>query len=109
MSCFTIFSFWGNIFHVLSILLILRRLQTAGNAQRISLHTQDLYLIVFIAQYIDLFPAFLKLYQGVKPPLLLVYTIALKLLRITSTTGIVYVIRWKKSICSTYDKAQDTF
>lgn len=109
MSCFSIFSFCGDICHVMSIFLLLRRLRTAGNAQGISLRTQELYLLVFVARYADLFPTFLRLYRGGKPPLLAMYIIVLKILYISSTIGIVYAIRWKEPICSTYDKALDTF
>jgi len=53
---------------------------------------------VFVTRYLDLFTTYYSLYNSV-----------MKLLYIASTASIVYMIRYSEPICSTYDKAQDTF
>ena len=93
-----IFRLCGDMCHLLSIILLLRRLYTARNAQGISLRSQELYLLVFLTRYTDLYTTYYGLYNSV-----------FKILYIASTAGIVYIIRGREPICSTYDKEQDTF
>lgn len=64
----------------------------------ISVRTHELFLLVFITRYLDLFTTFYSLYNSV-----------MKVLYIVSTAMIVYTIKYKEPICSTYDKAQDSF
>lgn len=84
--------------HVFSILVLLLRLRVAKNAAGISLRTHELFLLVFLTRYTDLFTTYYGIYNSV-----------MKVLYIGSTASIVYAIRYKQPICSSYDKAQDTF
>ncbi|KAL7476453.1 hypothetical protein ACHAW6_002315 [Cyclotella cf. meneghiniana] len=93
-----IFRLCGDMSHVFSIIVLLLRLRVARNAQGISLRTHELFLLVFLTRYTDLFTTYYSLYNSV-----------MKVLYIASTASIVYAIRFQEPICSTYDKAQDTF
>lgn len=64
----------------------------------ISVRTHELFLLVFVTRYLDLFTTFYSLYNSV-----------MKVLYIVSTAMIVHTIKYKEPICSTYDKAQDSF
>lgn len=84
--------------HVFSIIILLLRLRVAKNAQGISLRTNELFFVVFVTRYLDLFTTFYSLYNS-----------CMKVLYIFTTGTIIYMIRYQEPICSTYDKAQDTF
>jgi len=93
-----LFRLCGDMSHVFSILVLLLRLRVAKNAAGISLRTHELFLLVFLTRYTDLFTSYYGIYNSV-----------MKVLYIGSTASIVYAIRYKQPICSSYDKAQDTF
>jgi len=84
--------------HVFSIIVLLLRLRVAKNASGISVRTHELFLVVFVTRYLDLFTTFYSLYNS-----------CMKVLYIATTAAIIYMIRFSEPICSTYDKAQDTF
>eukprot|EP00565_Helicotheca_tamesis_P005855 CAMPEP_0185730016 /NCGR_PEP_ID=MMETSP1171-20130828/8106_1 /TAXON_ID=374046 /ORGANISM="Helicotheca tamensis, Strain CCMP826" /LENGTH=226 /DNA_ID=CAMNT_0028398987 /DNA_START=121 /DNA_END=801 /DNA_ORIENTATION=+ len=93
-----IFRLSGDMSHVFSIIVLLLRLRVAKNAQGISVRTHELFLVVFVTRYLDLFTTFYSLYNS-----------CMKILYIVTTAAIIYMIRFSEPICSTYDKAQDTF
>lgn len=93
-----LFRLAGDMSHVFSIIVLLLRLRVAKNAAGISLRTHELFLLVFLTRYTDLFTTYYGIYNSV-----------MKVLYIASTASIVYSIRYKQPICSSYDKAQDTF
>ena len=118
-----IFRLCGDMSHVFSIIVLLLRLRVAKNAQGrislvnstvrimmrrnsntyslsegISVRTHELFLLVFVTRYLDLFTTFYSIYNSV-----------MKVLYIASTASIIYTIRFQEPIKSTYDKAQDTF
>lgn len=93
-----IFRLCGDMSHVFSILVLLLRLRVAKNASGISLRTHELFLLVFLTRYTDLFTTYYSIYNSV-----------MKVLYIASTASIVHAIRAREPICSTYDKSQDTF
>lgn len=93
-----IFRLAGDMCHVFSIIVLLLRLRVAKNAQGISVRTHELFLVVFVTRYLDLFTSFYSIYNSV-----------MKVLYIMSTASIIYTIRFQEPIKSTYDKAQDTF
>jgi ER lumen protein retaining receptor len=84
--------------HVFSIIVLLLRLRVAKNASGVSLRTHELFLVVFVTRYLDLFTRYYSLYNSV-----------MKILYIGTTASIIYMIKYQEPICSTYDKAQDTF
>ncbi|KAG7357487.1 ER lumen protein retaining receptor [Nitzschia inconspicua] len=93
-----IFRMAGDMSHLFSIIVLLLRLRVAKNAQGISVKTQELYLAVFLSRYLDLFTSWFGLYNMV-----------MKIVYICSTAAIVYTIRYKEPIKTTYDKSQDSF
>ncbi|KAL7576602.1 hypothetical protein ACA910_005543 [Epithemia clementina (nom. ined.)] len=93
-----IFRLAGDMSHVFSIIVLLLRLRVAKNAQGISVRTHELYLLVFITRYLDLFTSFYSIYNS-----------AMKILFLASTASIIYTIRFQEPIKSTYEKSQDTF
>jgi ER lumen protein retaining receptor len=64
----------------------------------VSRKTQELYLLVFVARYLDLFTDYVSLYNSV-----------MKVVFITSSAAIVWYMRRHPQVRRTYDKEQDTF
>ncbi|KAI4297610.1 hypothetical protein L6164_037494 [Bauhinia variegata] len=64
----------------------------------ISLKTQELYAIVFVTRYLDIFTDYISLYNTV-----------MKLIFLGSSFSIVWYMRHHKIVCRSYDKDQDTF
>jgi ER lumen protein retaining receptor len=64
----------------------------------ISLKTQELYLLVFVCRYLDLFTNFLSMYNTV-----------MKILYIFTAAAIVYMIRFREPWSITYKKEEDSF
>ena len=93
-----LFRLAGDMSHVMSILVLLLRLRVSKNAIGISMKTQELYLIVFVSRYLDLFTSFYSLYNTL-----------MKILYIAATAYIVYMVRRTEPFKTTYDKAHDSF
>ena len=93
-----VFRLAGDMFHVLSILVLLLRLRVTKNAIGISIKTQELYLIVFISRYLDLFTTYYNLYNTV-----------MKILYISITAYIIYMVRYTEPFKTNYEKAHDSF
>ncbi len=64
----------------------------------ISVRTHELYLLVFVTRYLDLFTTFYSVYNS-----------CMKVLYIFTTSLVIYTIKYKEPIASTYDRAQDSF
>jgi len=79
---FNIFRLTGDFSHIGAFVFLLFRLQSANNAAGISLKTQELYLMVFLARYVDLFTNFISMYNTV-----------MKILFIATTSYIVWLMR----------------
>jgi len=93
-----IFRLAGDMSHVFSIIVLLLRLRVVKNAHGISVKSHELFLIVFVTRYLDLFTTFYSVYNSV-----------MKVLYISSTAMIIYTIRATQPFKGTYDKAQDSF
>lgn len=93
-----IFRLLGDMSHTASILFLLLKLRASKSAAGISLKTQELFLVVFLTRYLDFFFRFVSLYNSV-----------MKVLYITLTSLIIYMIREQNPIKATYDKVQDSF
>lgn len=78
-----LFRLMGDMFHVVSIVVLLLRLQAKRNANGISIKTQELYLLVFITRYLDLFTTFYSWYNT-----------CMKILYIAATACIIYMVRF---------------
>lgn len=84
--------------HILSIVVLVLRLRVTKNAVGISIKTQELYLLVFVTRYLDLFTNYYSLYNSV-----------MKVVYISSTALIIYMVRYTEPFKSNYDGAQDSF
>jgi len=93
-----IFRLAGDMSHVVSILILILRLRVSKSAVGISLKTQELFLLVFVTRYLDLFTTYYSAYNSF-----------MKVSYIASTSYIVYMIRFQEPFRSKYDKTQDAF
>ena len=93
-----IFRLAGDMCHVLSILVLLLRLRVSKNAIGVSIKTQELYLVVFITRYLDLFTTFYSLYNS-----------GMKILYIASTAYIIYMVRKTEPFKTNFERAHDSF
>ena len=84
--------------HVISIFLLILRLRVSKNANGISMKTQELYLLVFITRYLDLFTTFYSMYNTL-----------MKILYICATAYILYMVRTTEPFKTNYDSTQDSF
>ncbi|KAH7687243.1 ER lumen protein retaining receptor protein [Dioscorea alata] len=57
------FRLLADLTHLLSIIILLVKIRTTKSCAGISLKTQDLYVLVFISRYLDLFTRPLSLYN----------------------------------------------
>ena len=55
----------GDMCHLLSFLVMFWKLRASQSCAGISLKTQELYALVFVARYLDLFWNFLSMYNWV--------------------------------------------
>merc|ERR1719272_1009666 len=84
--------------HLAAIVFLLYRIKKERNCVGISCKTQEIYLIVFCVRYVDLFFYFISMYNT-----------CMKLFFIMSTASIIYLMRFRKPFCSTYDAIGDAF
>ncbi|KAG6477904.1 hypothetical protein ZIOFF_061336 [Zingiber officinale] len=68
------------------------------NCNGISLKTQELYVIIFIARYLDLFTKYYSLYNSM-----------MKVVFLGTSICIVWYMRYHKVVRQTYNKNEDTF
>ncbi|CAI0426596.1 unnamed protein product [Linum tenue] len=64
----------------------------------VSLKTQELYALVFITRYLDMFTSFVSIYNTI-----------MKLIFLGSTFSIIWYMKHHKLVRRSYDKDQDTF
>ncbi|CAH1440366.1 unnamed protein product [Lactuca virosa] len=93
-----IFRFCGDMCHLFSILVLLLKIYATKSCSGISLKTQELYVVVFLARYLNLFTAFISVYNTV-----------MKVVFIGSSVAIVYCMRWHHAVKRSYDRDLDTF
>ncbi|KAF8379000.1 hypothetical protein HHK36_028427 [Tetracentron sinense] len=93
-----VFRLAGDMTHLLSIIVLLLKIRTTKSCAGISLKTQELYVIVFLARYLDLLTKYFSVYNTV-----------MKLVFIGSSISIVWYMRYHKVVKQTYNKDQDTF
>ncbi|XP_039139188.1 ER lumen protein-retaining receptor A-like [Dioscorea cayenensis subsp. rotundata] len=93
-----VFRLAGDMTHLISILILLLKIYATRSCSGISLKTQELYVIVFVARYLDLFTSFISIYNSV-----------MKVVFVTCSIGIVWCMRFHPLVRRTYDKEQDTF
>ncbi|XWS42886.1 hypothetical protein CRYUN_Cryun16bG0052800 [Craigia yunnanensis] len=93
-----IFRLAGDMTHLLSIVVLLLKIRTMKSCAGISLKTQELYVIVFLTRYLDLFTRYISFYN-----------IVMKLVFIGTSICIFWYMRYHKVVKQTYSKDQDTF
>ncbi|XP_047310522.1 ER lumen protein-retaining receptor-like [Impatiens glandulifera] len=93
-----IFRLAADMTHLASILVLLLKIHTIKSCAGISLKTQELYSIVFVARYLDLFTNYISLYNTL-----------MKIIFLASSFSIIWYIRRHKIVRRSYDKEQDTF
>lgn len=93
-----VFRIAGDVCHLLSFVVMFWKLHTSRSVAGISLKTQELYVMVFVARYLDLFWNFLSLYNWI-----------MKCIFICSSAGIVYIMRFGVPHKETYNKEDDAF
>lgn len=93
-----IFRLFGDMLHLTSIMLLLWKLHRSKNCAGISCRMQEMYAMVFIFRYLDLFWSFISVYNTV-----------MKVVFITSTAYLVYMMRMEPPVCQTYDRELDKF
>ncbi|CAN1242595.1 ER lumen protein-retaining receptor B [Linum perenne] len=93
-----IFRLAGDMTHLVSILVLLLKIHTIKSCAGISLKTQELYFIVFLARYLDLFTQYISLYNTI-----------MKLIFLASALSIIWYMRYHKLVRRSYDKDQDIF
>lgn len=93
-----VFRLLGDSFHVISIFLLLIRLLITKNAVGISIKTQELYFLVFLTRYLDLFVTFYSYYNTI-----------MKILFLCSTGYIIYMVYMTEPFKTNYEKAHDSF
>eukprot|EP01103_Thecamoeba_quadrilineata_P006471 TRINITY_DN16197_c0_g1_i1.p1 TRINITY_DN16197_c0_g1~~TRINITY_DN16197_c0_g1_i1.p1 ORF type:complete len:225 (+),score=12.52 TRINITY_DN16197_c0_g1_i1:32-676(+) len=91
-----IFRIVGDLLHLLSFLILIRKIYHQKSCAGISLKTQELYALVFVTRYIDIFYNFMSIYNWI-----------LKIIFLGSTFTIIYMIRVPYN--HTYDKQGDRF
>jgi len=84
--------------HLMSVLVLLLKIHTIKSCAGISLKTQELYALVFVTRYLDLFSDYVSFYNSV-----------MKIIFIASSISIVWYMRSHKIVRRSYDKEQDTF
>ena len=82
------YHFVADFFHARPLLIV--------SILGISAKTQEIYLIVFCVRYLDLFMYFVS-----------VYNTLMKLFFIGATAFIIYLMKFKKPYCTTYDALGD--
>lgn len=93
-----IFRFAGDMVHLLSFLILLLKIRATKSCRGISMRTQELYTLVFVCRYLDLFTHYVSLYN-----------LLMKLVFLAASFTILYYMKYHKQVRHTYDKEQDTF
>ncbi|XP_062093217.1 ER lumen protein-retaining receptor-like [Humulus lupulus] len=93
-----VFRLAGDMTHLLSIVVLLLKIRTTKSCAGISLKTQEMYVLVFVTRYIDLFIRNYSLYNSL-----------MKLIFIGTSIAIFWYMRYHNVVKQTYNKNQDTF
>lgn len=88
----------GDMTHLLSIIVLLLKIRTTKSCSGISLKTQELYVMVFLTRYLDIFTRYVSLYNTI-----------MKLVFVGTSIGIVWYMKYHKVVKQTYNKNEDTF
>ncbi|KAI7846116.1 hypothetical protein COHA_000377 [Chlorella ohadii] len=93
-----LFRLAGDMSHLLSVCVLLLKIRATKSCRGISLKTQELYALVFLTRYLDLFYSYISLYNSI-----------MKVTFVATAISIIRYMRFDKVVKQTYDKEQDTF
>lgn len=93
-----IFRLAGDMTHLMSILVLLLKIYATKSCSGVSLKTQELYALVFLTRYLDIFTDFISVYNTV-----------MKIVFVASSLAIVWCMRVHRIVKRSYDKDLDTF
>lgn len=88
----------GDLMHLASFIIIFLKIRGNMNCRGISLKTQELYALTFVCRYLDLAWNFLSMYNWI-----------MKVIFISASMSIVYLIRYHPMIRQSYQKDLDKF
>ena len=92
------FRYLADMLHLASLLILIMKIRQTRNCLGISCKTQELYLIVFVSRYLDLFTTFISLYNT-----------CMKISFIGLTAYLIFLMRFSRMHRQTYDKKSDSF
>ena len=98
MVAMNVFRLLGDTSHLLSFIVMFWKLFTSKSVAGISLKTQLLYVIVFCFRYLDIFWNFLSIYNTI-----------MKVIFISSSVAVVYVMKFGVPHKDTYSQEDDAF
>lgn len=84
--------------HLISVVVLLLKIHSIKSCAGISLKTQELYALVFVTRYLDMFIDFISMYNTI-----------MKLIFLVTSFSIVWYMRSHKIVRRSYDKDHDTF
>jgi len=87
--------------HLASIMILLFKIRSRRNCSGISLNSQMLYVLVFVTRYLDLFN--FDLFMSFNK----FYNWTMKIIFISTSVYIVYLMKFVQPICATYKKEAD--
>lgn len=88
----------ADMLHLAAIVVLLAKMLKTRSAAGISLKSMELFALVFVTRYLDLFVSFLSLYNT-----------SMKIFFILSACHICFLMRFRPPWKSTYDAVNDTF
>ena len=89
----------GDLCHLLSFVILIYNMKKKQNCLGVSYRTQEIYLVIFLLRYSDLFFA----------PQPSTWNVICKVLFIGLTIYCIYLIRFKRPICVSYEAIMDKF
>ena len=96
-----IFHLLGDFVHLMGFFFLLKKLHVRKNCNGISLKSQELFAVVFLTRYVNIFAPL----SPWLPTIVVVYVRLMKLAYIGATCYIVYLMRTK--LWKTYDDIND--
>lgn len=96
---FDYFKYLGDLCHLLSFVVLISNMREKKSCLGLSYRTQELYMIIFLIRYSDVF--FIP--QTNK------WNLTLKFLFTGATLYVIYLMRYQKPICVSYEAIVDKF
>lgn len=97
-----LFRIGGDLLHIFSFFVLFAKMINTRSVEGISLKTQELYLLVFVSRYLDIF-------NFVKVDFLHIYNFVIKVWYLFGSGIVVYYMRFKNPWKSSYRSKEDSF